>query len=89
MCPVFFRPLRDGDKTFEVREDDRGYMVGDFLYLREWYAGEYSGQWLVKRVTYILTSEMFCGVRDGFVVMGLESVPNYVSRMVGHVVADR
>jgi hypothetical protein len=34
--PQFFDALLSGDKTFEVRKDDRGFHVGDVLWLREY-----------------------------------------------------
>lgn len=33
--PESFRALVAGDKRHEVRKDDRGYMVGDYLLLQE------------------------------------------------------
>ena len=34
--PQYFERICDGSKTFEFREDDRGYQTGDTLLLREW-----------------------------------------------------
>lgn len=34
--PESFRAIKSGAKRYEVREDDRGYMVGDVLRLDEW-----------------------------------------------------
>lgn len=34
--PEPFQALVDGRKTFELRKNDRGFMVGDQLQLREW-----------------------------------------------------
>jgi len=34
--PEYFAALLRGDKTFEVRRDDRSYDVGDVLHLVEW-----------------------------------------------------
>lgn len=33
--PVYFERVFNGEKTFEVRKDDRGYQSGDTLILRE------------------------------------------------------
>lgn len=33
--PEYFKPLMDGSKTFEVRENDRIYEVGDYLAVNE------------------------------------------------------
>jgi len=71
----FFPALADGSKTFEVRFDDRGFRVGDRLYLNEWIphkggGGEYTGGQLCKVITYILAGPMF-GIARDHVVMGL------------------
>jgi hypothetical protein len=34
--PAYFDRLEDGSKTFEVRRDDRGFQMGDELWLREY-----------------------------------------------------
>lgn len=34
--PQFFCRVKDGTKTFEVRENSRAYQPGDFVLLREW-----------------------------------------------------
>jgi len=39
ILPQYFRELYRGNKTFELRKDDRDYQVGDYLVLRE-YDGE-------------------------------------------------
>ena len=33
--PKYFAPLSTGDKTFEVRKNDRPYRVGDYLAVNE------------------------------------------------------
>lgn len=34
--PQFYCRVADGSKTFEVRENDRGFQPGDTVVLREW-----------------------------------------------------
>ena len=34
--PEFFEPTAAGVKTFEIRRNDRGFKVDDWLHLREW-----------------------------------------------------
>ncbi len=34
--PEFFSALVSGEKTAEIRKDDRPFAVGDILWLREW-----------------------------------------------------
>ena len=81
--PGPFRALLEGVKKFEIREDDRGYQVGDILVLREWLPndpnvkigehnvpGAYSGEVLHRRVTYLSRIDIH-GAAE-FVVMSLE-----------------
>jgi hypothetical protein len=74
--PPFFDALADGSKGFEVRNDDRGFRVGDTLRLREWDptdSGGYSGREIERTVAYILKAKD-CpahGLTAGFVVLGL------------------
>lgn len=73
--PDFFQAIVDGDKTFEVRRNDRGFQAGDVLRLREHdpkkVSHNYTGAETHKRVTYVLSG---WGIEPGFVVMGLASV---------------
>lgn len=71
ILPEFFEPLRLGHKPFEVRRDDRGYVVGDLLNLREWTPEHgFSGRGASAWVTYVLPGGQF-GIEPGFVVLGL------------------
>lgn len=73
--PEFYASLLSGDKTFELRKDDRGYRVGDALWLREWrrltvapQTGAYTGREMWKAVTYVLSG---WGLEPGYVCLGL------------------
>ena len=69
IAPQYFREIANGNKPFEVRRNDREYQVGDILKLRE-YDGDYSGQEISAKVTYILDDPAYC--KDGYVVMGIK-----------------
>lgn len=70
--PEYFQPVHDGSKTFEVRQNNRDYKVGDKLVLREWDPSkqDYTGSGIVMRVKYILNNPEF--VRDGQIIMAIE-----------------
>ena len=70
--PCYFDSVLNGEKTFEVRLNDRNYNVGDFLALNEYdpEKTKYTGRSLLVRVTYILDDEKF--VKRGFVVLSIE-----------------
>lgn len=68
--PEFFESVLNGEKTFELRYDDRGFKAGDILILREWYrdGNYYSGREIRKKVTYLLGG---LGLEKGHVCMAL------------------
>jgi ASC-1-like (ASCH) protein len=70
--PEYFDPLKDGRKRCEVRNNDRGFAVGDKLLLREWLplSETYTGRKLVMRVTHILYGVQ-AGIRAGYVCMSV------------------
>ncbi len=69
--PEFFTAVVSGDKTFEVREDDRGFEVGDVLVLREYAVGVgFSGYEVRRRVTYIMRGGAF-GLEPSHVVLAI------------------
>lgn len=69
--PSVFEGLLSGEKTFEIRLNDRGYQVGDVLYQREWSASYgYTGREVRHRVAYVLAGGAF-GLAQGHVAMSL------------------
>jgi len=70
--PQYFERILSGDKTFEVRKNDRDFQVGDEIILEEWYpeSESYSGDWALVRVTYLLQGGQF-GIEDDYIVMSI------------------
>lgn len=77
----FWRDVAEGNKTFEVRFNDRHFRVGDTLILRDWnddrraFRHQISGipETVVQaRVAYILKE--FAGLTSGYVCMGLDDI---------------
>lgn len=50
ILPEYFLPVFTGKKTFEIRYNDRNFHTGDFIRLREWSNGEYTGNYVVKQI---------------------------------------
>lgn len=71
--PSFFAAVKKGDKTFEVRLNDRHYEVGDALLLREWdpEALDYTGCAALRVVRYILRGSPENAITPGYVVMAI------------------
>lgn len=86
--PPYFEEVLNGNKTFEVRKDDRGFKVGDVLVLKEWkplgyssvspsqMTGSYTGREVKKKVSYILKGEYHphFGLHADVVVLGLSDL---------------
>ena len=74
ILPEYFEPIVRGEKTFELRKDDRGYNVGDILDLMEWNLNGhfFTGRMKSKRITYILRNAPQYGLMDGYCILGLE-----------------
>ena len=80
--PAFFDAVQRGEKSFEVRRDDRGFQKGDVLVLQRTesnsayssvdvdYGGNVSHE-IRRRIAYVLTGGQF-GIQPGYVVMALE-----------------
>ncbi|HJX59374.1 hypothetical protein A2V61_03805 [Candidatus Woesebacteria bacterium RBG_19FT_COMBO_47_8] len=78
--PEFFKEIKSGKKTFEVRLADWKCKEGDVLVLREWDPKNkvYTGRVLEKRVGYVLKTKdlKFFSEKDikkyGFQVIALK-----------------
>ena len=78
--PDVFYDVRDDQKRFELRLNDRDFKQGDMLLLRctkysggEMIAGkplEYTGEWVVACATYVLHGPIY-GLDDEWVIMSI------------------
>lgn len=73
--PEPFTALWDGRKTYEVREDDRGFQVGDTLWLRCWdpVLQLYLGNEIYATVEY-LTAKGTWGLPANLCVMSVKVI---------------
>ena len=73
-----FQDVLDGNKTFEIRFNDRDFQVGDSVLLKETkFTGEqiesgqpliFTGREIHKRISYLLSGY---GLQDGWVILGI------------------
>lgn len=80
--PEVFDAVAAGLKTFEIRKDDRGYEVGDILYLeRTRFTGaemsdgkplEYTGEKAVVEVSHILRGPLY-GLQENWVILSFKA----------------
>ncbi len=70
----YYTAIALGDKMFEVRKDDRGYEIGDWIWLVETLkitneeTGRTQGPF---EITYILHGGIF-GIEEGYCIMQLK-----------------
>ncbi len=73
--PHSYQLVANNDKPFEIRRNDRDYRTGDTLHLREWDPDlhEYTGRSLRRAVTVVVLNVQ--GLRPGYCVIGLTTLP--------------
>ena len=57
--PPYFQQILDGQKTFEVRKNDRGFEPGHYVILDEWEpeTKQYTGRKEVFQISFLLQGE--------------------------------
>lgn len=70
--PGPFADIVSGDKTFEVRKNDRPFYVGDDIVLQEWDSinKTYTGQEWRGEITYFMMDKEYC--KAGFCILGIK-----------------
>lgn len=70
ILPEYYDKVRTNEKTFEIRKNDRDYIKGDIVVLREFSKdGFYTfREPIFRKVTYITDFEQ----KPGFVVFGMQ-----------------
>lgn len=71
ILPEYFDAVCSREKTFELRKNDRGFKVGDYLHLKEWDGEKYTGREVTRYVNYILY-DWPGGLQDGWCIMNLK-----------------
>lgn len=69
----YFQDVVKGNKTFEIRFNDRDYKINDELILNEIFQGEYTGNKVKVYITYILSHDDFPeGIPEGYVILNIK-----------------
>lgn len=67
--PLYYTAVMCGDKTFEIRKNDRDFKVGDDIKLLEFADGHHThAKPIYGRIRYMTDYEQ----KEGFVVLGIE-----------------
>ena len=66
----YYDAVESGNKTFELRKDDRNVQVGDILLLKEWTGELYTDRQKKVGVTYVLRNCPQYGLAEGYCIIG-------------------
>jgi len=72
ILPEYFKPVRAGVKTFEIRNNGRDFKSADVVLLKEW-DGEYTGAEISATIGYVTSY----GQQEGTVVFSLLGVKEH------------
>lgn len=71
ILPQYYDEVKAGNKNFELRKNDRDYMVHDTVILKAWENGQYLNKEPLERtIKYILMDCPEYGLMDGYVILG-------------------
>lgn len=72
--PEYFNSVISGDKTFEIRKNDRNFLVGDHIALNEFTKeGGYTGRSALYRITYVAgRGDPLVVLPEGYVILGIQ-----------------
>lgn len=71
ILPEYYEEVKAGNKNFELRKNDRDYMVHDTLRLKAWENGEYLDKAPLERtIRYILQDCPEYGLMEGYCILG-------------------
>ena len=68
IAPEYFEEVVLGNKTFELRFNDRNYQRGDTFDLMEWNSSEFTNRSVSGEITYVFTDEKKFGLDSGYCV---------------------
>jgi uncharacterized protein DUF3850 len=79
LWPEMFDDVASGVKSFDLRRNDRDYLVGDLLVMQEFdpKSGRYTGRETTRRVSYVMHGagpgciEPLKGLAINYVILGL------------------
>lgn len=74
ISPENFNEIADGIRNFEIRKNDRDFMVGDTLALNEWENEKYTGQFILMAIKKIFR---YPCLADDYIIMSLDADNDY------------
>lgn len=71
ILPEYFNEVVAGRKTFELRKNDRKFEIDDVLFLQEYDGIEYTGNYVLAKITYML-EQYENAIADDYVILSFQ-----------------
>lgn len=84
ILPPFFVAVSRGEKTFELRKNDRDFQAGDIVLLKEYSkkSEAYTGRLISAEIGFVYKGQDY-GLKDGYCVFSLLHVKREMDEEVG------
>ncbi|MCR6515317.1 DUF3850 domain-containing protein [Clostridium sp. LY3-2] len=70
ILPEYYESVKNGEKRFEIRKNDRSYKVGDLIKLNE-FDRDYTGRSSVYEIIYKLEGGSY-GLEKGWCILSIK-----------------
>lgn len=72
ILPRWFEDVYTNKKNFEIRKNDRNFEVEDYLILKEWDRGKFTGRYVIRKIEYIYKGDGTYGLSEDYCILGLK-----------------
>ena len=73
-----YQEVEKGNKTFEVRKNDRDFKVYDYIYLQETVGAIFTGREIGPlEIVFVLYDFDSLGIKEGYCVLQLKALADY------------
>lgn len=72
ILPRWFDDVAENRKRFEIRKADRDFKVGDWIILKEWEDGKYTGRSIEATIEYIYRGDGTYGLPEEWCILGFD-----------------
>lgn len=71
ILPEYYEKVKEGEKRFELRKDDRNFQVGDLIRLCEYDGANYTGRDTLYEILYKLDGGQY-GLEKGYCILSIK-----------------
>ena len=78
ILPKYFSSVIDGRKKFELRSYDRDYRVNDLVKLNEFDGNDYTGNFIIVKITYVLSGVPQYGLNEDYCIFSFDIIESHL-----------